>query len=78
VTDQGSAAISSSGNMPTWDARSARVAARVDFAFASVQARKPSSKSHPPFLRCIGCGRRGRFVDPFPKIPAVRMRNFDD
>ena len=78
VTDQGSAAISSSGNMPTWDARSAQVAARVDFAVTSVQPQKPSSKPRPPFLRCIGCGRSGRFVDPFPKIPAVRMRNLDD
>ena len=68
VTDQGSASISSPGNMSTWDARSAQVAVRVDIAVASVQARKLSSKPRPPFLRCIGCGRRGRFVDPFPKI----------
>jgi hypothetical protein len=71
VTDQGSASITSSGNMPTWDARSARVADRVGFAAASVQLRKLSSKPRPPFLRCIGCGRRGRFVDPFPKIPQL-------
>jgi hypothetical protein len=31
--------------------------------------RKESDQQRPPFLRCIRCGRRGRFVDPFPKIP---------
>jgi hypothetical protein len=71
VTDQGSALISSSVNMPTWDARSARVAARVGLAAASVELRKPSSKPRPSFLRCIECGRSGRFVDPFPKIPQL-------
>jgi len=71
VTDQGSALISSSVNMPTWDARSARAAARVGLAAASVELRKPSSKPRPSFLRCIECGRSGRFVDPFPKIPQL-------
>jgi len=25
--------------------------------------------THTGFLCCIVCGRQGRFVDPFPKIP---------
>jgi hypothetical protein len=31
--------------------------------------RKESDQQRPPFLRCVGCGRSGQFVDPFPKIP---------
>ena len=29
----------------------------------------------PRFLRCIVCGRRGRFVDPFPRIPRSSERS---
>ena len=75
VTDQGSASITSPGNMPEWDARSARTATRVGFATAFVQSlaspawRRQSEKPQPPFLCCAWCGCLGRFVDPFPKIP---------
>jgi hypothetical protein len=27
------------------------------------------------FLRCIICGRSGRFVDPFPRTPRSGLRN---
>ena len=75
VTDQGSASITSPGNMPEWNTRSARTATRVGFAAAFVQPQalpawqRPSGKAQPPFLCCAWCGCRGRFVDPFPKIP---------
>ena len=75
VTDQGSASISSPRNIPSWESRSVITATRrvSATAFAFTRAlpvwRKESDQQRPPFLGCIRCGRRGRFVDPFPKIP---------
>ena len=75
VTDRGSAADSVSGNMPPWDARSVRTAAPMGSIATfvgqrSLPAVRRRLESHrPPFLRCVLCGRQGRFVDPFPKIP---------
>ena len=75
VTDHGSASISSPRNIPSWDSRSASTAAQRASvaAFALTRAlpvwRKESDQQRPPFLRCVGCGRSGQFVDPFPKIP---------
>jgi hypothetical protein len=78
VTDQSSAAVSSPGNMPGWDTRSARSAAQAPSTAASVLSltlpawRKHSQQHRVPFLCCVLCGRRGRFVDPFPTIPRFR------
>jgi hypothetical protein len=75
VPDQGSASISSPGNIPSWESRSASTAtSRVSVAaFAFTRAlpvwRKESDEQRPPLLCCVRCGRRGRFVDPFPRIP---------
>jgi hypothetical protein len=75
VTDQGSASISSPCNIPSWESRSAITATRSVSAAAFTFTRtlpewgKESDQQRPPFLRCIQCGRPGRFVDPFPKIP---------
>jgi hypothetical protein len=78
VTDKSSATLASPGNMPKWDFGSAQTAARVGSAALSLwfrvlpSWRKPSEEHRPPFLRCVVCGRRGRFVDPFPPIPRDR------
>lgn len=32
-------------------------------------------KGRAPFLRCIVCGRSGRFVDPFPRMPRFGREN---
>ena len=75
VTDQGSASISSPRNIASWESRSAITAssrapsAAFGFTRALPVWRKESEQERPPFLRCIQCSRRGRFVDPFPKIP---------
>jgi hypothetical protein len=79
VTDPSSAAVSSPNNMPGWDTRSTRNAAQApSTAAASVLSlalaawRKHSEEHVAPFLCCVLCGRRGRFVDPFPTIPRFR------
>ena len=81
VTDQGSASASAPGNMPTWDARSARTAAPVGFPALAIRRpvlaawpRRPE-RQRPPFLCCVLCGRPGRFIDPFPKVPRrIKLR----
>ena len=77
VTDQASASATTPSNMPVWDAGLARITTGVSFS-AMLVARRPAPPvlpprrpegQPPPFLCCIGCGRRGHFVDPFPTIP---------
>lgn len=75
VTDHGSASITSPRTIPSWDTRSASTTvsrasvAAFTFKRALRVWRKESDEQRPPFLRCVGCGRSGQFVDPFPKIP---------
>src|SRR5271167_4519162 len=80
VTDQGSASLTSPGKMPGWDARSARTAARVGFAAASLQPLalpawwRPSEKPRPPFLCCAVLGAVAAAVSSIrsPKSRASR------
>jgi hypothetical protein len=74
VTDKGSATAALPGNMAAWDARSAWTAAPVAAAVAVRQQALPALRIRrelpgPPFLCCVLCGRPGRFIDPFPKVP---------
>jgi hypothetical protein len=68
VTDQGSLAITfpalcrSEGTTPT---------AACSRSGAAIRQPAPTQRLV-PFLRCIVCGRSGRFVDPFP--PTSRFR----
>ena len=70
VTDQGSLLIASPVNIPEWDTRSTRLAVRR--GAAAVFARRWPENRPGRRLHCILCGRRGRFVDPFPRIPPRR------
>jgi hypothetical protein len=69
VTDQGSHSITfpalsrSEGTTPT----------TVCSSSSNATCRQPRPEKRPiPFLRCIVCGRSGRFVDPYPQTPRFR------
>jgi len=70
VTDQGSLSITSPVNMREWDTRSMRTA--IQPSPAAVFARRGPEDRPGHRLHCAICGRRGRFVDPFPRFPPRR------
>ncbi len=67
VTDQGSLSIISptSCGCGTPEATSESTPVK---ALAAVRHRRPPERPPVPFLRCVKCGRKGRFVDPLPTI----------
>ncbi len=70
VTDQGSLSIASSVNMREWDTRSRRTALRRSPTAVFTRRWPENRPGHE--LRCAICGRRGRFLDPFPRLPPRR------
>jgi hypothetical protein len=68
VTDQGSLSISFP---PSSDCGAPETAPVTDPSSPGVAAKRRCPPDRPlvPFLRCIVCGRKGRFVDPFPRYP---------
>jgi hypothetical protein len=70
VTDQGSLSITSSVNMREWDTPSTRLA--VQRGPATVFLRRWPESRPGRLLHCILCGRRGRFVEAFPRISLRR------
>lgn len=61
VTDQGSLLIPASGMIPLWRQRSLPAAANRALSRA-----EPRSRG---WLRCIVCGRAGRYVEAFAPVP---------
>jgi hypothetical protein len=59
----------------TWNSGSAQLLVSSSAAAPIIRFGTPPTRSkngHPTFvLRCIVCGRHGRFVDPFPPIPRL-------
>jgi hypothetical protein len=74
VTDQGSVSISSPASCGCGTPETTPVTAPSGSGAAVRHGRLPE---RPPvaFLRCVVCGRKGRFVDPFPRYPRCRRRN---
>jgi hypothetical protein len=78
VTDQGSLSISSPASCgcgtpetpPVTDPAGSGAAVRHQRLPERLPERLPV-----PFLRCVVCGRKGRFVDPFPRYPRCGRRN---
>jgi hypothetical protein len=70
VTDQGSLSITCSAI----SACGAVEPAAAELAQAYVVTRRPLWPQSQPgvHLRCRVCGRIGRFIDPFPRIPRRR------
>jgi hypothetical protein len=75
VTDTSSVALTSPGNISTWPRESEKtvvplsfrgslLGCRVAFSWREREAEHPRRQS--AVLRCVICGRSGRFIDPFP------------
>jgi len=67
VTDQSSAAILSPALLPCG---SKEATPRAGSKLSDVPACRPQPSIH--LLCCVICGRRGDWVDPFPRIPRSR------
>jgi hypothetical protein len=67
VTDQGSLSIASS--TPFGCGISPATPAAASSIFRATCVPRGPEKRPSPSPRCIVCGRSGRFVDPFPRIP---------
>jgi hypothetical protein len=74
VTDQGSVSISSPASCGCRAPEAVPVTARSGSGAAVRHGRLPE-RPRVVFLRCVVCGRTGRFVDPFPRYPRCRRRN---
>ena len=78
VTDKSSIVLASSSMIAAWNAGSAPLVVQSGSAApASRFGSQPAGSNnwHPtPVLGCIVCGQRGRFVDPFPRIPRAYAR----
>ena len=68
LTDQGSLSISSPPSCGCGTPETPPVTARSGSGAAARQRNLPE-RQPVPFLRCVVCGRKGRFVDPFPRYP---------
>jgi len=72
VTDTSSLALTSPGNISGCDSGLDKTVIRVAGTATSLGCgafatrRRRSEKHSPCLLRCVVCGRSGRFVDPFP------------
>ena len=74
VTDQGSVSISSPASCGCGVPEAKPVTAPSGSGVVLREPRPPE-RLPVPFLRCIVCGRKGRFVDPFPRYPRCGIRN---
>ena len=74
VTDQGSVSIFSPASCGCGTPETPPVTARPGSGAAVGQRCLPEMPPV-PFLRCVVCGRKGRFVDPFPRYPRCGRRN---
>ena len=68
VTDQGSVSISSPASCGCGTPETPTVTGPSGSG-AAVRLRSLPERPPVPFLRCVVCGRKGRFVDPFPRYP---------
>ena len=69
VTDTSFAALACSSMIAAWNSGSAQLVVPSSSAppITSFGSEPTRSKGWHPTPRCISCGRRGRFVDPFPR-----------
>ena len=75
VTDTSSLVLTLPGTMATCPPETEKIAVRFSFSASPLGCRLPVSRpgragEHPQhplaLLRCVICGRSGRFIDPFP------------
>jgi hypothetical protein len=74
VTDQGSVSISSPASFGCGTPETPPVTVPSGSG-AAVRHRSLPERLPVPFLRCVVCGRKGRFVDPFPRYPRCRTES---
>jgi hypothetical protein len=78
VTDTSSPTLTSAGNISACHPGLTKTAIRVACRATSLGCRAVttwrgcSEKHSPGLLRCVVCGRSGRFVDPFPPTRSYR------
>jgi hypothetical protein len=78
VTDTSSSSLTLPGSISACHPRSTETAIRIAYTTSSLRYRSlaswrgPSAKDSPGWLRCVVCGRSGRFVNPFPPLRGYR------